>query len=173
VAEVLSAWASRYAVTPSEKPPVKAMLEPGTISVTETRKGKFQQEVQVGAHRLIADEPTGQGGNDTGPSPYDFLSIGLGACTAMTVRLYADFKKLPLEKVEVCVRHEKRHIDDCKDCIEGKEEKIDHFDRVLRFEGDLDDETRAKLVSIANRCPVHNTLEKGARIATSEERQTN
>ncbi len=169
VAEVLSAWASRYVMGSAEKS-VEAAFEPGTVSVTETRKGKFQQEVRVGPHRLVADEPTDQGGNDTGPSPYDFLGIALAACTAMTVRLYADFKKLPLEGVQVLVRHGKRHIDDCKDCVEGKEDKIDNFDRILRFEGELDDETRAKLVAIANRCPVHNTLENGARVVTKEER---
>jgi uncharacterized OsmC-like protein len=138
--------------------------------VSETRQGKFQQFVRVGRHSLIADEPADQGGDDAGPGPYDFLAIALGACTSMTMRLYADFKKLPVEKIHVEVRHDKRYADDCKDCAEGKQAKIDHFERVIRIEGTLDDAARQKLVEIANKCPVHNTLEKGSRIATREER---
>lgn len=169
VAEVLSAWASRYIVGSSI---AQAGTVPGAgeVLVTGTRAGKFQQEVQAGAHRLLADEPVSQGGGDTGPSPYDFLAIALGACTSMTMRVYAEFKKLPLERVEVLVRHDKRHADDCKDCAEGGTAKIDHFERAIRIEGDLDDEARKKLLAIADKCPVHNTLERGARILTKEER---
>jgi len=165
---VLSAWASRYiggaAQAPAERAP-----SAGEVLVTETRAGKFQQEVRIGAYRLFADEPVSQGGMDTGPSPYDFLSIALGACTSMTMRLYAEFKKLPLEKVQVLVRHDKRHADDCKDCAENGSPKIDRFERTVRMEGNLDQEARAKLLAIADKCPVHNTLERGARILTKEE----
>jgi uncharacterized OsmC-like protein/alpha/beta superfamily hydrolase len=168
VAEVLSAWASRYIMASGDAQNAEG-IEPETVVVTETRAGKFQQEIRAGAHRLLADEPLDKGGDGTGLSPYGLLSAALGACTAMTVRLYADFKKLPLEKVQVTVRHNKRHLDDCEGCIEDKEAKVDHFDRTLRFEGNLDDAAREKLLAIANRCPVHNTLEKGASIITREE----
>ncbi len=167
VAEVLSAWASRYIMGSAQ---AGAALCASEVLVTETRAGKFQQEVQTGAHRLLADEPVSQGGMDTGPSPYDFLSIALGACTSMTMRVYADFKKLPLERVQVLVRHDKRHAEDCKDCAESGSPKIDHFERTIRIEGDLDDDAREKLLAIADKCPVHNTLERGARIETKEER---
>ena len=169
VAEVLSAWASRYimgsALAREEQP-----LAPGEVLVTGTRAGKFQQDVRAGVHCLLADEPLSQGGTDAGPSPYDFLAIALGACTSMTMRLYADFKKLPLEGVQVLVRHDKRHAEDCKDCAEDGSAKIDHFERTIRMEGDLSEEARLKLLAIADKCPVHNTLERGARIQTKEER---
>jgi uncharacterized OsmC-like protein/fermentation-respiration switch protein FrsA (DUF1100 family) len=168
VAEVLSSWASRY-IMGSVDAQDAGDIEPETVVVTETGAGKFQQEIRSGAHRLMADEPLDKGGDGTGLSPYALLSAALGACTAMTVRLYADFKKLPLEKVQVTVRHNKRHLDDCEGCVEEKDAKVDHFDRTLRFEGNLDDAAREKLLAIANRCPVHNTLEKGARIITRDE----
>jgi uncharacterized OsmC-like protein/alpha/beta superfamily hydrolase len=169
VAEVLSAWVSRYIVD-SEPAQAEEPLGPGEVLVAETRASKFQQRVRAGAHTLFADEPLAQGGADTGPSPYDFLSIALGACTSMTMRLYADFKKLPLDKAEVLVRHDKRHAEDCQNCAEDGTPKIDHFERIIRLEGDLDDGARQKLIAIADKCPVHNTLEKGARILTKEER---
>jgi len=168
VAEVLSAWASRY-IMGSAEAGEKAEPAEGEAIVSETRASKFQQEVRVGAHRLLVDEPVAQGGTDSAPSPYDLLAIALGACTSMTVRLYADFKKLPLEKVQVRVRHDKRHADDCKDCAESGAPKIDHFERVIKLEGPLDAAAREKLIAIANKCPVHNTLEAGSRIITKEE----
>jgi uncharacterized OsmC-like protein/alpha/beta superfamily hydrolase len=168
VAEVLSAWASRY-IMDSEPAQAEEPLGAGEVLITETRASKFQQRVRAGAHTLHADEPVAQGGTDSGPSPYDFLSIALGACTSMTMRLYADFKKLPLEKAEVLVRHGKRHAEDCQNCAEDGSPKIDHFERIIRLEGDLDDGARQKLIAIANKCPVHNTLEKGALILTKEE----
>ncbi len=168
VAEVLSAWASRY-IMGSVATRNKAAIEPGVVSVTETRQTKFQQDIRLGQHRLLSDEPEAQGGSDTGPSPYDLLAAALGACTSMTLRLYADFKKLPLHGVRVLVRHDKRHIDDCKECAEGNAAKIDHFERVIRLDGDLDEAARQKLLAIADKCPVHNALEKGSRIVTREE----
>lgn len=168
VAEVLSAWASRYIMAPAADAQAVAFDEQA-VSVTETRRGKFQQEIRVGRHRLHADEPAAQGGNDTGPSPYDFLAIALGACTSMTIRLYAEFKKIPLDRVHVLVRHDKRHIEDCVACAEEeKSKKIDHFERTIRFEGDLDGATRQRLLAIADKCPVHSTLERGSRIVTRE-----
>ena len=166
VAEVLSAWASRYVISAASKAEEDASLEEGVTSVSETGEGKFQQRVRVGAHELLADEPASVGGADTGPTPYDFLAIGLGACTSMTMRMYAERKKIPLDHVEVLVAHEKRHADDCTDCDEKDSARIDHFDRTLRISGDLSDEQRETLISIADRCPVHRTLEAGARITT-------
>ena len=155
-AGVLAAWASRYlpaapAATAEDDGPRD------TVLVTETRAGKFQQRISIGPHRLLADEPASVGGADTGPSPYDLLVAGLGACTTMTVRMYADAKGIPLERVAVALKHAKVHATDCADC-ETKEGKIDRIERVVTLEGDLDDATRAKLLEIANKCPVHRTL---------------
>jgi len=170
VAEVLSAWASRY-IMGAAGPLDAASIEPGAVSVSETRQGKFQQDVRTGGHRLLVDEPEPQGGADTGPGPYDLLAAALGACTSMTLRLYADFKKLPLERIQVFVRHNKRHMDDCKECAEGHAARIDHFERVIGLDGDLDEAARQKLLAIADKCPVHNTLEKGSQITTREDSQ--
>ncbi len=131
--------------------------ESGLVTVMETREGKFTQEVRIGRHRLRADEPADAGGTDTGPPPYDYLLAGLGACTSMTIRLYADLKKLPLEKVTVRLRHGKVHAQDCAEC-ETKEGKIDRIDREIELAGSLDEGQRAKLLEIANKCPVHRTL---------------
>jgi putative redox protein len=125
--------------------------------VHEPGAGKFQQEIAIGAYRLLADEPASAGGGDTGPSPYDLLSAALGACTAMTIRLYADAKKLPLERVSVDLRHEKIHAADCSEC-ETREGRVDRIERVIGLEGPLDDAARARLLEIANKCPVHRTL---------------
>ena len=128
-----------------------------TVFVRETGAGKFQQEIAIGPHRLIADEPASAGGGDTGPSPYDLLSAALGACTAMTIRLYAEAKKLPLERVGVNLRHDKIHATDCSEC-ETREGRVDRIERVIELVGPLDDAARAKLLEIANKCPVHRTL---------------
>ena len=155
-AGVLAAWASRYL---PEAPAAAAEADAprDTVLVTETRVGKFQQRIAIGPHRLLADEPASVGGADTGPSPYDLLVAGLGACTTMTVRMYADAKGIPLERVSVALRHAKVHATDCADC-ETKEGKIDRIERVVTLEGDLDDATRAKLLEISSKCPVHRTL---------------
>ncbi len=131
----------------------------------ETRTGKFQQEVAIGPHRLIVDEPPDVGGEDSGPSPYDLILAALGACTAMTMRLYAAHKGLPLERVSVALHHQKIHAADCADC-ETKEGKIDRVERVISVEGPLDDDAKAKLLEIANRCPVHRTLNAEVSIPT-------
>jgi putative redox protein len=156
VGDVLAAWASRY--LPSRVADSRGVDGPrDTVLVRETRAGKFQQEIAIGPHRLIADEPTSAGGDDSGPSPYDLLTAALGACTAMTVRMYADSKKLPLERVRVNLRHEKIHASDCSEC-EAREGRIDRIERVIELEGPLDGAARAKLLEIANKCPVHRTL---------------
>jgi putative redox protein len=164
VGRVLAAWASRY-LPPGE---AKARSPDGprdTVFVRETHAGKFQQEIAVGPHRLIADEPVASGGEDSGPSPYDLLTSALGACTAMTIRLYANLKQIPLERVLVRLRHEKIHASDCADC-ETKEGRIDRIERVIELEGPLDETQRAKLLEIANKCPVHRTLHSEITIPT-------
>jgi putative redox protein len=156
VGAVLAAWASRYLGAPAsdarEPPPPT-----GTVRVRETGIGKFQQEIAVGPHRLLSDEPVAAGGGDSGPSPYDLLCAALGACTAMTLRLYAEGKKLPLERVGVALRHGKVHAEDCGEC-ETREGRVDRIERVIELEGPLDASARARLLEIADKCPVHRTL---------------
>jgi putative redox protein len=131
--------------------------------VRETRNGKFQQTVSVGPHQLLADEPLASGGDDTGLAPYDFLLAGLGACTSMTMRLYADRKSLPLERTTVTLTHSKIHADDCAEC-ETKVGMLDQIERVIAMEGPLDAEQRKRLMEIADKCPVHRTLTSEVRI---------
>jgi len=157
VAAVLSAWASRYIDTPVMEARSVAAGDAGVVSVSGVRGRKFAQEISVGKHRLLADEPVSAGGTDTGLSPYDLLLAGLGACTSMTIRMYADLKQIPLENVTVRLRHDKVHAQDCAEC-ETKEGKIDRIDREIELAGKLDEVQRAKLLEIANKCPVHRTL---------------
>ena len=125
----------------------------------------FRTGVAVRQHTLVADEPTEVGGTDEGPTPYDLLAAALGTCTAMTLRMYADRKKWPLTGITVHVEHDRLHADDCATC-ETKDGHIDRLRRTLTLDGDLDDEQRARLVEIADRCPVHRTLEGEIMIAT-------
>jgi putative redox protein len=168
VADLLAAWASRYmgagmAATVS----APAGGEPGTVVVAEAgadpARGRLAQEIRVGRHRLPADEPVAAGGTDTGPNPYDLLLAALGACTSMTLRLYADHKGWPLEKVSVQLRHDKIHAADCAEC-ETREGKIDRIVRVIELEGPLDAAQRGRLLEIAEKCPVHRTLHSGISI---------
>jgi putative redox protein len=140
---------------------------PGVVVVRETRKGTFQQQIISGAHHLVADEPANVGGLDSGPGPYDLLLAALGACTSMTLRLYAEQKKLPLTRVEVRLRHDRIYAVDCAEC-ESKEGLIDHIERVITLEGDLDAKQRARLMEIADKCPVHRTLKSEIDIRTVE-----
>ena len=135
------------------------------VLVNETREGKFTNQITVGRHVIRADEPLASGGMDTGLSPYDLLCAALGACTAMTIRLYADLKGIPLERVSVELKHDKIHASDCADC-ETKEGRIDRIERLIRLEGDLDDAQRQKLLEIADKCPVHRTLHSEVHIPT-------
>lgn len=140
-------------------------IKPIEIVVNESGQGKFTQEIHIGAHTLISDEPVLVGGNDLGPSPYDLLLAGLGACTAMTLRMVADLKKMPLEKVIVKLKHEKLYAKDSKDC-ENCHSKIDHIERNIELIGDLSQEDKNKLLEIANKCPVHRTLTSKIMIET-------
>ncbi|MHC4957775.1 MAG: OsmC family protein [Planctomycetota bacterium] len=137
----------------------------GCVSVEEAGEG-FVQTITAGRHTLTADEPADVGGSDLGPSPYDYLLSGLGACTTMTLRMYAKHKQWPLEKVRVTLRHGKIHADDCGDC-ETEKGKVDEIERELEIIGDeLTDEQRARLLEIADRCPVHRTLTSEIKIRT-------
>jgi putative redox protein len=160
-ATVLAAWASRY--LEPEAAPEDAV--PG-VRVAEAGEGRFAQLVSMGRHRLRADEPVAVGGDDSGPGPYDLLLAGLGACTSMTVRMYAEQKKWPLARVAVDLKHDKVHAADCAEC-ETRAGKIDRIERVLTLEGDLDDAQRARLLEIANKCPVHRTLHAEVQVATT------
>ena len=166
VANVIAAWAERYLDMTADDQPTDD-TESGAVVVRETRRGKFQQEVIVGRHRLLADEPESVGGMDSGPGPYDLLLAGLGACTSMTLRLYAERKQLPLEQTTVRLSHNKIHAADCAHC-ETTEGMVDHIERAITLDGELDAEQRARLIEIADKCPVHRTLESEIDIHTVE-----
>ena len=165
VANVIAAWAERYLDQPAGM--TEEEVELGTVLVRETHGGKYQQEILTGPHRLIADEPVKLGGLDSGPGPYDFLLAGLGACTSMTIRLYAEFKKIPLTNVSVRLQHGKIHAKDCETC-ETKVAMVDRIDRAITLEGPLDAEQRQRLMEIADKCPVHKTLTSEIDIRTVE-----
>jgi uncharacterized OsmC-like protein len=133
--------------------------------IVRGRAGGFAQEIEIGPYRLKGDEPVAFGGTDTGPSPYDFLLAGLGACTSMTISLYARRKGWPLESVEVSLHHSKIHATDCADC-ETKAGKIDRIEREIQLTGELTSEQQSKLMEIADRCPVHQTLTSEINIKT-------
>ncbi len=161
-AGVVAAWAGRYLGVEPEKVPE---APEGRVLVRETREGRFSNQVIVGRHVFRADEPVPVGGNDTGPSPYDLLCAALGACTTMTIRSYADLKQLPLARASVELRHDKIYAADCAEC-ETREGRIDRIERVVRLEGDLSPEQRAKLLEISNKCPVHRTLHSEVSVIT-------
>ncbi len=165
VADVIAAWATRYLDPVVSEQAAVSSEAPRNIVVRETRNSKFQQTVAIGPHRLLADEPVAAGGEDSGPGPYDFLLAGLGACTSMTMRLYAERKSLPLERVTVTLRHSKIHAEDCAEC-ETKVGMLDQIERVITMDGALDAEQRAKLLEIADKCPVHRTLTSEVHIVT-------
>ena len=160
--QLLAAWAERYLeVKPDEIP----AAPPGKVLVRETREGKFTNQVIVGRHVIRADEPVAAGGLDSGLSPYDLLCAALGACTAMTIRLYADLKGVPVERISVELKHDKIHASDCAEC-ETREGKIDRIERLIGLEGNLEEVQRQKLLEIANKCPVHRTLHSEVVIPT-------
>jgi uncharacterized OsmC-like protein/alpha/beta superfamily hydrolase len=164
-ADVITAWAERYIEPDAVEPAVEPGEAPRHMVVRETRNSKFQQTVTLGPHRMLADEPVAAGGEDSGPGPYDFLLAGLGACTSMTMRLYADRKALPLDRVTVTLKHGKIHAEDCAEC-ETRTGMLDQIDRVIKIEGALDDDQRKRLMEIADKCPVHRTLTSEVRIVT-------
>ena len=167
VADVLAAWAQRYlgATRGTALPSVLPSAEREVV-VAETGAGRFSEEIAVGRHRLAADEPVEAGGDDSGPGPYDYLLSALGACTAMTLRLYAERKGLPLERTIVRLRHDKIHAEDCADC-ETKVGLLDRIERSIELQGGLDEAQRRRLLEIADKCPVHRTLTSEVKIVTT------
>lgn len=159
-ADVIAAWSKRYMKLP--EPPQTAAAPEGVMRVTEADADGFLQDVQSGPHHVLADEPAKYGGTDKGLTPYGFVSAGLGACTSMTIRMYARRKGWPLTGVSVDITHAKEHAVDAADA--GA--KVDHFERVIHLSGELDTEQRARLLEIADKCPVHKTLERSSTVKT-------
>lgn len=160
-AGIIAAWASRYlpaadAPAPANTP-APATADDGWLEVAESGDGAFAAEVHAGRHRWLADEPVAVGGGDSGPGPYDLLAAALGACTTMTLRMYARQKGLPLERVRVRLKHSKVHAADCERC-ETTAGRIDRIEREIELQGPLDDGQRQRLLEIADKCPVHRTL---------------
>lgn len=170
VATVLAAWATRYvpaaaaAAADGDAGAGEADGDAGVVVVAESEEGKLTQSIRAGRHVLTADEPLGVG-DDLGPTPYDLLLAALGACTSMTLRMYADRKGWPLERVAVRLSHERVHADDCAD-PETKPCVVDRIDRGLTLDGALTADQRSTLLDIAGRCPVHRTLTGEIRVTT-------
>ena len=165
VGDVIASWARRYVDWQDED----VTVGEGQVMVASTGLGRFQQRITTADHSLTADEPKSLGGLDSGPSPYDYLLSALGACTNMTLQMYAARKQWPLEGVSVALQHAKIHATDCADCETGVGQ-IDEIHRVIHIEGaQLDSDQRARLVEIADKCPVHRTLHNEVKIRTTTE----
>ena len=150
--QVIASWSSRYI-----SPEPATELETEKQVVTETGGDGFTTQIKAGRHHLLADEPANVGGKDLGPTPYGYLLAALGACTSMTLRMYAERKNWPLERATIHLEHFKLHSDDCEAC-ETEQGYIDHIDREIELEGPLNEEQKKRLLEIADRCPVHKTL---------------
>ncbi|WP_084419553.1 bifunctional alpha/beta hydrolase/OsmC family protein [Henriciella litoralis] len=162
-AGVIEAWASRYLMNAATDEHVRQTHD---VIVRETLKsGPYQNEVFVDGRSFMLDEPSSLGGTGTGPDPYALVSAGLGGCTSITLRMYAARKAWPLERVTVRVNHERSHIDDCETCAPG--DKVDIFSREIDLDGQLSSEQRSRLIEIADKCPVHRTLESQSVIRTT------
>lgn len=163
VGRMIATWAERYLHFQDHK---HELSEYQTLAVIGDTSTKFLTHIQTGDHHLLADEPEEVGGENLGPSPYQLLTSALGACTAMTMRMYADSKGWEVNELKVFVNHEKKYSDDCAMCDQPTS-KIDHFDRSIEIDGVLDEDQRKRLLEIANKCPVHRTLENEVKITTS------
>jgi len=162
VASILAPWAARHIAQDGQAlcPKIGSVAE---VVVEEWDKS-LSQKISIGDHFLISDEPaTVPGGRDKGPSPYDLLLAGLGACTSMTLRMYANLKKIPLEGIKVQLKHKKIHADDCIEC-DTKEGKIDEITKKITLTGPLSEAERQRLLDISKKCPVHRTLNQEVRI---------
>lgn len=162
VAAVLSGWAERF--LPAAEPAAIATDE-GEVAVVDAGEGTFPQWIAASGHRWRADEPSGVGGSDSGPSPYDLLLAALGACTNMTLKMYAGRKGWPLDSLETRLRHDRIHAADCADC-DTRAGMVDRIERRITLGGPLDGEQRARLIEIADKCPVHRTLHGPISIVT-------
>lgn len=167
VADVLSAWVARYVEVAAPAAAAEPELAAGEVQVRENGEGRFSNTVQAGRHRLRADEPSDKGGADSGPGPHEYLLAGLGACTSMTLRMYAEHKGLSLEHVAVTLSHSQVDATACADC-EHTEGRVHRIDRRIHITGDLTAEQRRRMVEIADRCPVHRTLTGQLEIHTRE-----
>ncbi|SDJ92544.1 putative redox protein [Catalinimonas alkaloidigena] len=158
--DLIATWSTRYVPVP---PP--AQVDSDKEVAVRTEPGSFTSFVKAGRHHFIADEPQDIGGHDFGPTPYHLLTAALGACTGMTLRMYADRKGWPLQAVVVHLQHDKAHAEDCNK-VEDAPCKVDRIDRQLELKGELTDAQRNRLLEIANRCPVHKTLLEGVEVNT-------
>ncbi|HWG78832.1 MAG TPA: alpha/beta fold hydrolase [Stellaceae bacterium] len=163
LADVIAAWAARY--LPAAEEADAPALPPGVVEVSETLSGHLTQRVSAGRHVLLADEPAELGGDDAGPGPYDHLLAALGACTSMTMRLYAERKGIAAERFTLRLSHHRIHAEDCADC-ESKQGTIGEITRDITIDGAVSDDERARLLAIADRCPVHGTLTHEIKIRT-------
>lgn len=161
VGEAIAVWAKRYLVIPKEE---KLSTQAQAVVRLEHEDG-YTAQMKTGSHHLLADEPISVGGNDFGPSPYDYLLLALGSCTVMTMKMYANRKEWDLQEVVVHLSHQKIHAKDCADC-ETEKGKIDEIERVIKIEGNLDQEQTNKLMEIADKCPVHRTLHHEVKVRT-------
>lgn len=162
VGQVIAGWASRYV----EIPPVEAIKSKSKVAASLNDDEKFTTHLKLGDHYFIADEPTSFGGNNFGPSPYEFLSAGLAACTVMTIQMYARRKNWKVENVTCHINYSKDHAVDCEHCEEDSA-KIDTFTREIKLTGNLSEEQKIKLLQIADKCPVHKTLHTKTQIITT------
>lgn len=160
--EIIAKWSQRYLEMPSA---IALKTEKEVVASLDSADG-FTTQMKVGSHYITADEPVSYGGNNFGPSPYELVSAGLSACTVMTVQMYVKRKKWPLENVEVHTSYQKLHADDCQNC-DSSESKIDTFQRAIKLTGDLDDKQIARIMEIADKCPVHKTLKSEINIVTT------
>lgn len=165
VADTISAWANRYLKIDSAPAATRPAVAHGDVLVAEKNR-KFTQDIYTDSHHWMADEPTRVGGNNLGPDPYAMLLASLGACTSMTLRMYANRKQWPLKDVKVELQHHREHGDDCASCS-AEHPQIDVITRTITIDGDLDSTQRARLIEIADRCPVHKTLHGIIEIKTS------
>lgn len=163
VVDVISGWSAQY--TGATAQARESEPQENKVVVRESgANGPYQNEILIGGRKFYADEPKSLGGADTGPDPYAWVTGGLGACTSITMRMYANRKKWPVDRITVRLEHEKKHAEDCIDC--GPRDRIDVFTRYIEIEGNLDEEQRERMLEIADKCPVHRTLENGAKVET-------
>jgi putative redox protein len=161
---VIASWASKYVGAPDDDLEQRELGD--NCIVARTGRSGYRTEILANGHACVADEPESVGGTDTGPSPYELLAAALGACTTMTLRMYADRKEWPLHAVEARLEHSKIHCEDCGDA-ENPRSRIDHFQREITLEGPLDEDQRRRLLEIADRCPVHRTLHSTVQVTTT------
>mgnify|MGYP002635670177 CR=1 FL=1 len=159
--QMIATWAMKYA----ELEVADTILSNYDAAALITGGDGYTTRIKLGTHEIVADEPVSAGGFDFGPSPYELVSAGLAACTAMTMKMYANRKEWKIDEIVVHVKHDRRHIDDCVDCEDPKL-KIDYFDKKIELKGDLDEAQRQRILDIASRCPVHKTLLSEIRIST-------